>query len=138
MKPVLILDANIVLRFLRQDDPVQSPACVALFTRAEQGEFSLQLDAVSFAEVVWVLTSFYKAPPTKVAELLSSLLQHPAIVSENRDRLHTAFLLFASTRLDFIDCYLAALGQETGQTIVSSDRDFKKFSGRAWHTPERV
>jgi predicted nucleic-acid-binding protein len=138
MKPVLILDTNIVLRFLCQDDPAQSPACTDLFTRAEQGEFFLHLDAISFAEAVWVLTSFYKHPRGKVEELLSSLLQHPSIVTENRDRLHTALILFASTSADFIDCYLAAQGQETGRAIITYDRDFKKFPGIIWRTPERV
>ena len=138
MKPVLILDTNVVLRFLRQDDPAQSPACADLFTRAEQGEFSLQLDAVSIAELIWVLTSFYKTSPAKVADLLSSLLQHPAIMTEDRDRLLRALLLFASTRADFIDCYLAAQGLETGHAIVTYDRDFKKFSGLVWRTPEKV
>jgi len=138
MKPVLILDANIVLRFLRQDDPAQSPACVDLFTRAEQGEFSLKLDAISFAEIVWVLISYYKQPRTRIADMLASLLQHPAIITENRERLQNALLLFAATGVDFTDCYLAAQGQETGCTIVTYDRDFKKFSGITWHTPEKV
>jgi predicted nucleic-acid-binding protein len=138
MKPVLILDANIVLRFLRQDDPTQGPACADLFTRAERGGFSLKIDAVSFAEVVWVLISFYKQPRAKVAELLSSLLQHPAIMVENQDRVQKALLLFASTNTDFIDCYLAAQGLETGYPIVTYDHDFKKFSGIACRTPEKV
>jgi predicted nucleic-acid-binding protein len=138
MKAALILDANVVLRFLRQDDPAQGPACAELFSRAERGEFSLRLDAISFAEVVWVLTSFYKQPRTKIEEHLSSLLQHPAIAVENRDRLQNALGLFASTNVDFIDCYLAAQGRESGEVIVTYDRDFKKFQGVSWRTPERV
>lgn len=138
MKPVLILDTNIVLRFLRQDDPAQSPACTDLFTRAEQGEFSLRLTAVSFAELVWVLTSHYKHPREKIATSLSGLLQHPALIVENTNCLQQALLLFSSTNTDFIDCYVAAQAQEAGQTIVSYDRDFKKFSGINWKTPERV
>ena len=138
MKPVLLLDTNIILRFLRQDDPVQSPACTDLFTRAERGEFTLHLDAISVAEAVWVLTSFYKQPRAKVEEMLSSLLQHPSIIAENRDRLQNSLLLFASTNADFVDCHLAAQGQETGCTIVTYDRDFKKIPGVIWRTPERV
>jgi predicted nucleic-acid-binding protein len=138
MKSVLILDANIILRFLRQDEPAQSKTCVDLFIRAEQGEFSLQIDAISFAEVVWVLTSNYKQPRAKIAELLSSLLQHPAIIAENRDRLHHTLSLYGSTNVDFIDCYLAAHGHETGHTIVTYDHDFKKFPGLTWRTPEKV
>ena len=138
MKPVLLLDANIVLRFLRQDEPEQSKACVDLFLRAEQGEFSLQLTALSFAEVVWVLISFYHQPRAKVAELLASLLQHPAIITENRDRLGHALSLYATTNVDFVDCYLAAHARETGHPIVTYDRDFKKFPGLIWRTPAKA
>ena len=38
MKPVLLLDANIVLRFLRQDEPEQSKACVPAVIIEAHGE----------------------------------------------------------------------------------------------------
>jgi len=138
MKPVYLIDTNVVLRFLQQDDPAQSPACVDLFTRAEQGEFSLQLTAVTFAELVWVLTSFYKHPRAEVGQLLSNLLQNPCVLVENKDGVHQALQSFAATNADFVDCYLAAQGRESGHIIVTYDKDFKKFPGLACRTPEKV
>ncbi len=138
MKRVLLLDTNVVLRFLCQDSPQESPSCTDFFLRAEQGEFTLNLDAVSFAEVVWVLSKFHKQPRERIHTLLSGLLQHPAVVVENQSHLLETLRIFAGTKIDFIDCYLVAQARETGHAVVTFDHDFKKFSDVKSLLPEKA
>src|ERR1022692_4491553 len=45
-----LLDANVLVRFLVQDDPKQSAAATALFEKAERREVLLHLDALAVAE----------------------------------------------------------------------------------------
>jgi predicted nucleic-acid-binding protein len=53
------LDTTVVIRFMMQDDPVQSPLATSLFdsfTAEDPGFVSL----VTLAETVWVLRSSYR------------------------------------------------------------------------------
>ena len=43
------LDANVVLRFLRDDDPKQSAAAARLFESAKSGKVRLSISAVTIA-----------------------------------------------------------------------------------------
>lgn len=44
-----ILDANVVLRFLLQDNPRQGTAATALFKRAERNEVELQFPLIGIS-----------------------------------------------------------------------------------------
>ncbi|HWY75567.1 MAG TPA: hypothetical protein VN281_08115 [Verrucomicrobiae bacterium] len=52
-----LLDANVLVRFLVQDDPKQSAGATALFEKAERREVLLHLDALAVAESVLPVSS---------------------------------------------------------------------------------
>ena len=56
----LILDANVLVRFLVQDGPQQAKAARKLVEQAESGAVLLVVDPMIIAEAVYVLTSFYR------------------------------------------------------------------------------
>ena len=60
MSPRFHLDANVVLRFLRNDDPLQSPAAARLFESAKAKKLRLAISAVTVAETFYVLARVYK------------------------------------------------------------------------------
>ena len=75
-----LLDANIILRFLRQDHPGMGPAARALFQAAGRGEATLLLDDAIVAEVVYVLQGPYKQERGAIAAALLALVRRtPAI-----------------------------------------------------------
>ena len=51
----LLLDTNVVVRFLTGDHPTHSPRSRKLFARAAAGEIRLVLSDVALAETAWVL-----------------------------------------------------------------------------------
>ena len=51
----LHLDANVVLRFLRDDDVKQSPAARRLIGEASEGKIVLALSAVTVGEIFYAL-----------------------------------------------------------------------------------
>lgn len=138
MKTAYLVDANVVLRMLRDDNPKQSPQATALFKRAEAGEFILEITDVTAAEIVWVLTSFYNASRPDVANALLNLLGNPGVVASNAPWLTQALESYRDTNVDATDCFLAAFASIENQALISFDRDYRKFAGVRWLTPDKV
>ncbi len=53
----ILLDANIIIRFLTNDDDIQSPLVFKIFEKAVRHEFTLILSPIIVAECTWVLLS---------------------------------------------------------------------------------
>ncbi|HEY2880942.1 MAG TPA: hypothetical protein VGJ15_00880, partial [Pirellulales bacterium] len=54
------LDANVLLRFLRNDHPRWSPRAARLIEQANRGDVELQVLSVTVAEVFYALKTSYK------------------------------------------------------------------------------
>ena len=121
------LDANVVLRFLRNDAPTQSPAAARLFARAKDGKAELAITAVTVAEIFYVLARVYKHPRHEAAALILPLCQSAVLKVEQRHRVLDALHRVAKTNVDFGDAYLAATAAEHGEQIASFDRDLQAF-----------
>ena len=128
MKP-LLLDTNVLLRFITGDPADQASQAADLVQAAEAGKVRLSVLPMVLAEAVFVLTGFYEHPRSKTAEVLSHLISCPGFHSEEQDRMLHALKLFGAGKLDFVDCYLAAASIRDGRTVVSFDRDFTKLHG---------
>ncbi|MCC6232579.1 MAG: PIN domain-containing protein [Verrucomicrobiales bacterium] len=132
----LILDANVVLRFLVQDVPGQARAASKLLGRAENGEIRLIIDPLIIAETVYVLTSFYQRPREVVADALISFVQSEGIACSQATRVVDALRRFKRTSVDYADAWLAASGAESNCEIASFDRDLDRFNDIKRFDPE--
>lgn len=122
-----LLDTNVLIRFLRGDHAKHSPAARVLFSDACDGKCVLILTEVAVAEAVWVLHSVYDIEREQIAEGLSKVIISTGIRCMRRDEMLDALARFASTKCDFLDCYLAALAAASGDHIATFDRDFDRF-----------
>lgn len=126
-----LLDANVILRFLRQDHPDMGAAARALFQAAGRGEVCLLLDDAIVAEVVYVLQGPYKQERSAIAAALLALVRRAPAVRPLRS---AAVLEDALGRyrdhagVDFADALLAALAAERGVPVASFDRDLDRFA----------
>ncbi len=76
------LDTNVLVRYVTQDDPVQSPKASALIeslTTFSPGFVSL----VSVVELVWVLQSCYPSAKSDVVTVLETLLRTRELTIEH-------------------------------------------------------
>jgi len=67
------IDTNVLVRYLAQDDPIQSPIATQLIdglTRENPGYIA----QIVLIETVWVLTRTYKMTRSAVADAVESLL----------------------------------------------------------------
>ena len=130
------LDTNILIRFLTQDDPVQSPQVSALFQQASQGECLLVIIPPVLIETIWVLESVFKHPSKKIAKSLASLVVKPGIRCEEGPVTLDALYRYGQHQIDIVDCFLAAQSAAHGDAVATFDQDFKKFSDVQLWTPE--
>jgi len=118
---VIGLDTNVVVRYLVQDDPRQSPIASALIedlTEADPGYLSL----VTVVEVYWVLRRAYKVPGARCVEVLNGLLDARELRVE-RDEVVRSALAECRSGVDFADAVIAELGRAAGcQRTETFDR----------------
>jgi predicted nucleic-acid-binding protein len=121
-KPVLV-DANVVLRYLLADDAHQSPESAALFAHAPAG--TLLISGLTLVEVAWVLLSYYKVPRDEVALALQRVLAQPSVQADTVTV--DAVTRFSLSKLDLADCVLAAQASHGQCEVVTYDQDFQRF-----------
>ncbi|MEK7079110.1 MAG: PIN domain-containing protein [Patescibacteria group bacterium] len=117
-----ILDANIVIRFLVEDDKVKTDAVEKLF----RSEEILILTDVTISEIVWVLSSYYDVSRMEIVKKITTLIHLPSIRCDKKIVL-IALSLFEKYNIDWIDAYLAAYAEENSiDGVYSYDRDLDK------------
>ncbi len=138
MKKLYFLDANVFLRFLTGDDEQIAEDCRILIQRAVRGKIRLMTHPLILAEVVWVLESYYKLPRREIAEKLQLILNTPGLKVTEEDAFAQAVELYAGHRIDFADCFAAAITQLEGAHLVSYDRDYDKIANLKRVAPGEV
>jgi predicted nucleic acid-binding protein len=122
-----LLDANVLVRFLVQDDPKQGAAAAAFFERAERREIVLHLDGLVVAETVYVLMGPYGRSRIEVVNVLLAIIQNAGVATMDLEIMNDALRRFALSNVDFPDAWLAARAAQLGHPVASFDRDFDKF-----------
>ena len=112
------LDTNIVVRYLAQDDPVQSPQAGRIIerqlTEARPGFISL----VTMVETVWVLDRVYGLSDTEIAMAVERILQADTLFVQNEQEVFTATVALKTGLAGFADALIGALGDWAGCTAT--------------------
>ncbi|MGE3311305.1 MAG: PIN domain-containing protein [Limisphaerales bacterium] len=132
----LILDTNVLVRFLVQDEAKQSAAATKLMNDAQSGAYELLLDRMVLAELVCVLMSHYKRTRVDVANTALAIVRSPQVRVEREPELVDSLLRFRDHGVDLVDAWLAATGASSGLDVASFDRDFGKFNDVKRHEPK--
>ncbi len=122
-----LLDTNVLVRFLLDDDPVQSAYARELMTRLDTGSETAILEDVVVAETVWVLEKGYGVPRAEITRLLSKIVEISAVRCRSRRVVLEALGRLSTTPCDIVDCLLAARGRSQGLKVYSFDRDFRRL-----------
>ncbi len=121
------IDANLILRFLTREPQDLAERALRFIQRAERGEITLHITPLVIAEVVWVLSSFYKYPKSEIAETLIAFLSADGLVVQELELCLTALDRMAKANVDFVDAYLAEVTRRSGGIVESFDRDFRRL-----------
>jgi len=121
------LDANVILRYLLNDDPKQSPISAELFTSAQAGELRLIVSSVILLEVFYVLSGAYKLPRRRSAEILLTLVSSKLIYCDNIVVVTDTLNRIMAKNVSFGDAYLAASAVYKKEPVVSFDHHLAGF-----------
>jgi predicted nucleic-acid-binding protein len=124
------LDANILVRYLTQDDREQSPKATELIehrlTERDPGFISV----VAMIEAVWVLDRAYGLDSQEIAGAVERILQVDVLTVENEQEVFTAMITLRQRRGSFADALIAELGSRAGcQHTLTFDQKALRLSG---------
>ncbi len=121
------VDTNVLVRYLTQDDPVQSRRANALVDEA--GE-RLYVDRVTLCELAWVLTGPYEFDKATVVAVIERMLATHQFEIGAKDLVRGALEEYGNGRADFADYVIGEAGREAGcAATVTFDRRLKAAAG---------
>ena len=124
------LDTNILVRYLTQDDPVQSAKATEIIeqrlTAADRGFVSV----VTMAEIVWVLDRAYGLTKKEITVAIERMLQVEVLLIENEQEVFAAMIALKQSQGAFADALIAQLGTKAGCThTLTFDRKALRIPG---------
>jgi predicted nucleic-acid-binding protein len=124
------LDANILVRHLAQDDPIQSPKATELIERQLTEDNPGFVSVVAMAETAWVLQRAYGLADRDVAAAIERVLQADVIMVEKEQEVFTAMIALKLGRGSFADALIGALGARAGcSRTLTFDRKALRLAG---------
>jgi predicted nucleic-acid-binding protein len=124
------LDTNILIRYLTQDDPVQSPKATEILQRRLTLKNSGFVSVVAMVETVWVLDRAYGLKAREIARAVERLLQVEVLAIENEQEVFTAMVALKQGRGSFADALIAELGMRAGcSRTLTFDQKAVRHSG---------
>ncbi|HXQ40891.1 MAG TPA: type II toxin-antitoxin system VapC family toxin [Candidatus Udaeobacter sp.] len=126
------LDTNVLVRYLAQDDPVQSAKATKLIERHLSEDNPGFVGVVAMVETAWVLERAYGLDGRDIAAAIERTLQVDVLVVEREQDVFTAMTALKEGRGSFADALIAALGISAGCSYtLTFDRRALRLSGFA-------
>ena len=111
------LDTNVLVRYIMQDDPKQSPKASTLIESLDS-ENPGYTTLVCIIELYWVLTSCYELTGEQVTQALEAILRTKQLMVERADQVMRALQVFAKGKgkADFADCLIERSASSAART----------------------
>ena len=117
---MVMLDANMILRYLLDDNPEMAEKAEEYINT---GEVFVTIEVV--AEVVYVLKGVYTLERDKISQNIRAFLE--IVGCRDREVLDLALETYAERNLDFVDCVLYAYHKNKGIDIATFDKKLLKL-----------
>ena len=125
------LDTNVLLRYLVQDDPAQSPRATAIIEHrlTKQGPGFVSL--VSILEIVWVLGSLFKRTRREIADHIEMILAADTLEVQNEQEVYQAVVALRNGTGTFEDALIGSIGIWRGcsATLIFDQDAAKRLNG---------
>lgn len=134
----LYLDSNIIIRFLTNDDEIQSPIAFKVFEKAVRREYTLVLSPIIVAECICVLQmKRYGYKKSEITNKFTQLILAPGIKTIEEEVTLKSLSDFSQYNVDFIDAYLSSTSylEKNNPIITWNKKDFARL-GCEFYSPE--
>ncbi len=117
------LDTNVLVRYLTQDDPVQSPRATRIIERLLTEDRPGFISLVTIAETVWVLDRVYGLSALEIARAVERILQADTLMVQNEQEVLIATVILRTGAGSFSDALIGAVGSWAGcSSTLTFDR----------------
>ncbi len=121
-----IVDTNFILRYLLADNNTQYEEAKNIFDQVREGKSHIILEQTVFAEVIFVLSSFYKIPKNKIIDIMRSLLSYKGLEAEI-DLLNISLDIYHKHNIHIVDSIIAAKSQINSMPVLTFDKKLKRL-----------
>ena len=129
MKERIYADTNIFIRFFADDMPEQTKISKKILKGLLEDKYELYVCNLVFAEIVYVLESYYKLDKKDILDKMFAILKFKNLVVENKSIIAEALEIYNEKNIDFTDAYMACHARKAGcNRLFSFDKDFTKIN----------
>jgi len=128
---MLIVDANIVLRYLLLDNVELAEKASEII---ENNNIFIPFEVV--AEVVYVLEKVYQIERAEICRSINELFKGDNIHTYDSDILKKALGIFSSEKIDFVDTLLCGYSLVRGDEVKTFDNKINKFLSKEMEKTE--
>ena len=122
------LDTNILARYLRDDDPVQSKRAAHFIQRAVRQDEPLYLNHVVLCELVGVLTTVYEHRKDEIVAMIEAVLLTGQFQIEDKSSIELALEDYKKSKAEFPDCLIGRRNRAVGShATLTFDRRLKQL-----------
>ena len=121
------LDANILVRFLTNDDEKQAQKVYVILKQAEQDKETLFVPQLVVLELIWVLESAYQVSRKHILDAISGLLLMPILKFEHQPAIQQWYQSAQKNKADLSDLLIAYTAKANHcSTVLTFDKKAAK------------
>jgi predicted nucleic-acid-binding protein len=122
------LDTNVLVRYLAQDDAIQSPRATEIIERQLTAEQPGFISLVTMVETVWALARAYGLSHHEIAAAVERILQADTLLVQNEQEVFVATIALKTGAGSFSAALIGALGAWAGcSSTLTFDRRAKRL-----------
>lgn len=111
---MITIDTNILVRYITQDDEIQSKTAEDLLSKYNGKPQSIFINNIVLCELVWVLDRGYKYSKEQIAATIRIILATTVFTFEHHNILWIALEDYDQNKADFADCLIVQLNKFHG------------------------
>lgn len=124
-----IADTNFILRYLLADNKEYYKKTKIIFEQARIGKCQIEIIQSVFAEVIFVLSSFYEVPKIEIVRILKSLLSYKGVKVES-DIYSAALDIYLEDNIHIVDSILAIKTLLSGDELLTFDKKLQNVTSK--------
>lgn len=125
---MIAADTNILVRYLTQDDEVQSKIAEELLDK--HSNETIFINNIAICELIWVLERGYKYSKEQITTVIRQILSTQEFTFERQDLLWIALEQYSQNKGDFSDALIAEINQTYNcSTTFTFDKRASQLKG---------
>jgi predicted nucleic-acid-binding protein len=124
------IDTNVLVRYFMDDDPAQASRVEVFLRECRTKGERIFVSSVVLCEFAWTLRSAFRVDRANILRSIEELLDSESFVIEQDDAVRSAVHLARTSKGDFADYLIGAIGMEKGcRFTVTLDHSLDSHPG---------